>query len=212
VRTRQRSLRATAAAVLLAWTAAVSAAAAQSVRSNIGIDNFGRVSASYYRGAQPEGQDYAGLAALGIKTVINLTSDDAEPNEPAMVARAGMRYVQIPMTTHTVPTADQLTQFLKIVDDPESQPVYVHCVGGRHRTGVMTAVYRMTDTGWSADQAFSEMKQYKFGADFLHSEFKSFVYDYPAQRARVAAVNANAAATKADAKAIDAKAEVKLQK
>ena len=26
--------------------------------------------------------------------------------------------------------------------------------------------------------AFQEMKQYNFGADFLHPEFKAFVYDY----------------------------------
>jgi protein-tyrosine phosphatase len=56
--------------------------------------------------------------------------------------------------------------------------VYVHCVEGRHRTGVMTAIYRMTVDGWTADRAFNEMKQYKFGMDFLHPEFKRFVYAY----------------------------------
>jgi protein tyrosine/serine phosphatase len=64
------------------------------------------------------------------------------------------------------------------VNDAAKQPVYVHCVGGRHRTGVMTAVYRMVHDGWSADRAFKEMKQFKFGADFLHREFKNFVYSY----------------------------------
>ena len=56
--------------------------------------------------------------------------------------------------------------------------MYVHCVGGKHRTGVMTAVYRMAQEGWTSDQAFKEMKRYKYGADFLHPEFKKFVYDY----------------------------------
>jgi len=98
-----------------------------------------------------------------------------------------MKYVQIPMTTHTPPTAAQVSQFLGIVDDPASAPVFVHCVGGRHRTGVMTASYRMTNAGWTAERAFSEMKQYKFGADFLHPEFKDFVYSYhPAAEAAVA--------------------------
>jgi tyrosine-protein phosphatase SIW14 len=198
VRARERSVRVSVVAILLGLSVAASAVAAQ---SQVRIDNFGRVNANYFRGAQPEGQDYADLAALGIKTVINLTSDDADPNEPAMVARSGMRYVQIPMTTNRAPTAAQLSQFLSIVQDPASQPVYVHCVGGKHRTGVMTAVYRMTDDGWSSDQAFAEMKRYQFGADFLHSEFKRFVYDYPAQMTRAAAVNASATATKADANA-----------
>src|SRR4029078_516038 len=89
-----------------------------------------------------------------------------------------MRYVQIPMTTRVAPTASQLAQFLAVVNDPANQPVYVHCVGGKHSTGVMTAVYRMTSEKCSADQAFQEMKKYKFGADFLHPEFKSFVYSY----------------------------------
>jgi tyrosine-protein phosphatase SIW14 len=147
--------------------------------SAVQIDNFGRVDSHYYRGAQPQGRDYADLVALGVKTVINLTSDDADAGEQAMVEGAGMKYVQIPMTTRTAPTSAQLAKFLKIVNDPAQQPVYVHCVGGRHRTGVMTAVYRMTgDAHLTSDQAFAEMKQFKFGADFLHPEFKRFVYAY----------------------------------
>jgi protein tyrosine/serine phosphatase len=98
-----------------------------------------------------------------------------------------MTFFQIPMTTHQVPTAAQIAQFLAIVNNKAAQPVYVHCVGGRHRTGVMTAIYRMTTDNWSAAQAFAEMKQYKFGADFLHAEFKDFVLGYPAQAARAAA-------------------------
>jgi protein tyrosine phosphatase (PTP) superfamily phosphohydrolase (DUF442 family) len=188
------------AALLVALSLASPVAAAQTSTpdtrssvvdvSRIRIDNFGRVNANYYRGAQPNGNDYADLGALGVKTLINLTSDDAEANEQAMAEHAGLKYVQIPMTTHQPPTSAQLAQFLKIVNDPASQPVYVHCVGGRHRTGVMTAAYRMTEDGWNADQAFKEMKQYKFGADFLHSEFKQFVYGYHPQVVRSAAVAA----------------------
>ena len=151
--------------------------AALLIRS-IHIDNFGRISPTYYRGAQPKGRDYADLAALGVKTLINLTSDDASPDERAMAQKAGLGYVQIPMTTHVVPTGAQLAEFMKIVNDPAKQPVYVHCVGGKHRTGVMTAAYRMSHDGWTADRAFNEMKQYKFGADFLHAEFKQFVYSF----------------------------------
>jgi hypothetical protein len=42
----------------------------------------------------------------------------------------------------------------------------------------MTAAYRMSHDGWDASKAFTEMKQFKFGADFLHPEFKAFVYAY----------------------------------
>jgi hypothetical protein len=93
------------------------------------------------------------------------------------------------MSTRIVPTKAQLAQFLAIVNDPAAQPVYVHCVGGRHRTGVMTAAYRMTHEGWTGDKAFQEMKQYKFGADFLHPEFKQFVYGFRPEKPAVNAEN-----------------------
>jgi len=145
--------------------------------STIEIDNFGIVSPNYYRGAQPQGDDYADLAALGVKTVIDLQEDGLEA-EPTLVEKAGMKFHRIPMNTRRVPTTEELGLFLELVNNPANQPVYVHCAGGRHRTGVMTAVYRMTSEKWTSEQAFKEMKKYKYGADFLHPEFKKFVYGY----------------------------------
>jgi protein tyrosine/serine phosphatase len=151
--------------------------AAQSDAARPAIDNFGTVNEHYYRGAQPTGHAYADLAAFGIKMVIDL-QEYGDASEPALLQKAGMEYVRIPMNTRVAPTLEQLAAFLELVNNPENQPVYVHCAGGRHRTGVMTAVYRMTEDGWTADRAFNEMKQYRFGADFLHPEFKRFVYAY----------------------------------
>ena len=176
----RRLFRFRAAAILLGLSMAIPAAAQNGLTgkfANIRIDNFGVVNAHYFRGAQPQGRDYADLAALGVKTVIDLT-EDGSVNEPNLVQAQGMKFYRIPMTTHETPSSEKIAKFLSLVNDPASQPVYVHCQGGRHRTGVMTAVYRMTGEGWTADKAFSEMKQYKFGADFLHPEFKSFVYAY----------------------------------
>jgi protein tyrosine/serine phosphatase len=76
--------------------------------------------------------------------VIDLQKDFAKREhartEAQDVERAGMNFYRIPMTTRTPPTREQLQQFLSIVNDPEQQPVFVHCKGGKHRTGVMTAV------------------------------------------------------------------------
>jgi uncharacterized protein (TIGR01244 family) len=182
-----RARLALTSALLAVFVAASSAVAAPSgddtspsvaARPAIQIDNFSRVDAHLYRGAQPKGSDFADLKALGIKTVVNLTSDDADPTEQALTEAAGMTYVSIPMNTRIVPTEAQIAQFLSLVNGQAGQPVYVHCVGGRHRTGVMTAMYRMTHDGWSGDRAFKEMKQFKYGADFLHPEFKEFVRSY----------------------------------
>ncbi|HEY7172423.1 MAG TPA: dual specificity protein phosphatase family protein [Vicinamibacterales bacterium] len=178
-RARQFSRLVSAIVLATAMSAGpVLAGPAATIAPAVHIDNFGQINARYYRGGQPEGRDYTDLAALGVKTIVNLTSDDAQAEEPALARQNGLRYFQIPMTTRQAPTAAQLAEFMAIVDDPANQPVYVHCVGGRHRTGVMTAVYRMTDDGWTSDQAFAEMKKYQFGMDFLHPEFKKFVYEF----------------------------------
>jgi protein tyrosine/serine phosphatase len=187
MRLDQRLVVSCASAFLLATAPAVPAPAQQAVAAaapasagapHIRIDNFARVNDQYYRGAQPHGSDYADLAALGVRTVIDLQTEGESPDEARAVEAAGMRSIRIPMTQHVPPTAEQTAQFLAIVNDPAMQPVYVHCRGGRHRTGVMTAVYRMQNDGWSPGEAFQEMKHYRFGLDILHREFKSFVLRY----------------------------------
>ena len=174
---------AASSAIAIASEKSSSIASSSPVRTRINIDNFGQVNEHYYRGAQPSGRDYADLAALGVKTVIDLQRDGS-PAEEGLVKAAGMTFHRIPMTTRAEPTREQLALFMKLVNDPANAPVYVHCAGGRHRTGVMTAIYRMTRDGWGAEQAFKEMKQYKFGADFLHPEFKQFVFAYHVQPER----------------------------
>ena len=167
-------------AVALVWFL-VGSASAQTPASpaSIRIDNFGQVDATYYRGAQPEARDYPALATLGIKTVIDLT-EDGRVDEPRLVERAGMKFYRIPLTTWDRPSEAAVQQFLKLVNDPGNQPVFVHCQGGRHRTGTMTAVYRITKDRWTADRAYAEMKQYGFETLISHPVLKKFVYDFAA--------------------------------
>ena len=185
----------TAVLALMLSIPAIAQAGHSAALDNIRIANFGSVSATYFRGAQPSGHDYADLKALGVKTVIDLQAD-GDATEPRLVEQAGMKYVRIGMTTRVVPTPAQISQFLSIVNDPAQAPVYVHCAGGRHRTGVMTAIYRMSNEGWNPTQAFSEMKKYRFGADYMHPEFKKFVFAYQVQPGIVPPFETAVAATK----------------
>ena len=144
---------------------------------NIKIKNFGQMDDRFYRGAQPKEGDYKALAALGIKTVIDLRDDSKSYEKPAVEA-TGMRYVNIPMDDKSYPKAGQIEAFLKLVEDPETGSFYVHCAGGRHRTGVVGAVYRFRHNQWNYDQAYAEMKQYDFYSRWGHGPMKQFVQDY----------------------------------
>ena len=166
-----------AALAVLLIGAASAAHAANARLSAIKIDNFGVVNEHYYRGAQPTSADYPDLAALGVKTVIDLTRDGRD-DEKGLVEAAGMKFVRIPLTTTEAPAEMAITQFLALVTDPANQPVYVHCQGGRHRTGTMTAIYRMTQEGWTPARAYDEMKQYRFEGFPGHPELKKFVLGY----------------------------------
>jgi protein tyrosine/serine phosphatase len=145
--------------------------------ARIGIKNFGKVNDHFYRGSLPKQSDYAGLVALGVKTVISLRH---RPDERVRQSaeRAGMRYINLPMNVRGYPPADLAPRFISLVNDPENWPVYVYCHGGRHRTGVMTAVYRMAVEGLDVQRAYAEMRRYGFYKRWGHGPLKSYVFDY----------------------------------
>lgn len=141
------------------------------------IKNFGRMDERFFRGAQPKEADYKDLASMGIKTVVDLR-DDPESYEKRNVEALGMRYVNIPMSDKDYPRTEQIAAFLKLVDEPSTGKFFVHCAGGRHRTGVMGAVYRFNHDHWNYDQVYSEMKAYDFYTRFGHGAMKQYVQDY----------------------------------
>lgn len=144
---------------------------------NIRIKNFGKMDEYFYRGAQPKPDDYAALAALGVKTVIDLR-DDPTDYEKAKAEAAQMQYVNIPMSDKNKPTEEQITAFFAVADDESQRPVYVHCVGGRHRTGLIGAMYRYNKYGWDFDQVYREMKNYDYYSRWGHGAIKDYVREY----------------------------------
>lgn len=144
------------------------------------IKNFGQMDTNYYRGAQPKKDDFAGLKALGVTTVIDLQKKPRDYERPAVEA-LGMRYVNIPMGNGDYPEPEHIEQFLELVNDPATGVFFVHCKGGKHRTGVTGAVYRFTKYGWNYDQAYKEMKNYKFYSSWGYGDMKDFVQDYAAK-------------------------------
>jgi protein tyrosine/serine phosphatase len=150
---------------------------AQDDKRSIGIENFGKVNDNYYRGAQPKAEHYKRLAGIGIKTVIDLRDDDVASDQ-SIAQAAGLKFINFPLADKQFPPDDAAGKFLALAKDKGNWPIFVHCAGGRHRTGAMTAVYRMTVDGWNIDQAYAEMKEFSFYTHGGHQVYKDYVYGY----------------------------------
>ena len=177
----QKSFRNCAGVVLTMLALACIARAQETPRQTetpIKIKNFGQMDERFYRGAQPKDEeDYKALAALGVKTVVDLTAEP-KPYEQTMTEAAGMRYLHIPMTDKKYPTDEAVRTFLRFASDPGTGKFFVHCAGGRHRTGAIGAVYRYQFYDWNFEQVYAEMKKYDFYTTWGHGAFKDFVQDY----------------------------------
>lgn len=190
----QKSFRNTLVTLLAIFALSI-VAAAQDItvgQGKVKIKNFGQMDERFYRGAQPKEEDYKVLAAMGIKTVIDLQDDPKEYEKP-IVESLGMKYVNIPMVGKKYPTEEATQAFLKVVNDPATGKFYVHCAGGRHRTGAMGAVYRFQFYHWNFDQVYAEMKKFDFYTSWGHGAFKDFVEDYYGRMQSTAKVQATEA-------------------
>jgi protein tyrosine/serine phosphatase len=145
------------------------------------VRNFGVVDGRIYRGRQPKAEQYSQLAVLGVTTVVDLR-DDAEGYARRAAEAAGLTYVNIPIDSKGKPTDADVVTFLKTIEAVEARnangKAYVHCAGGRHRTGSMLAVYRMVRNGWSANRAYDEMEAYDYYSRWGHGGHKEYVFDY----------------------------------
>ncbi|HEU4715044.1 MAG TPA: dual specificity protein phosphatase family protein [Pyrinomonadaceae bacterium] len=147
------------------------------------IKNFGKVNDNYFRGSQPTQDQMAALKAMGVKTIVDLRKDYV-PEARQWANELGLNYFNIPLKPSKAATKEQTEYFLSLVNDPANGPVYVHCKGGRHRTGALTAAYRITHDGWTAEQAYDEMKKYDFNDGLFGgpSAQKKFVFEFYEQR------------------------------
>jgi protein tyrosine/serine phosphatase len=148
-----------------------------------GIHNFHQVDEHVYRGAQPHGQGFAGLAQLGIKTVVDLRG---EKSEGPAVQSAGMRYVRLPWNGFKAPEGSQITQVLSLLNDQSAWPVFVHCRRGADRTGTAIACYRIMHDHWNNQQALAEAKT--FGMSSLEADMQRFILGFSAAPAPSAAL------------------------
>jgi len=139
-----------------------------------GVPNFGEVTGTLYRGGQPSKDGFDELKKLGVHIVVNLRDDNSETERP-LVTAAGLEYVAIPWNCRH-PANSLAAKFLQVLRENPGKKIFVHCHAGVDRTGLMVAVYRMTEQGWTPEQASDEMKD--FGFNFLHRSWCHALEDY----------------------------------
>jgi len=124
----------------------------------IHLCNFHQVTPGLLRGARPSQAGMDDLAALGVRTDLDLERTQSYVDaEQGFADNAGVDFASEPMSYIWEPSDDFIDEVLSIMADPAMQPVYVHCKLGNDRTGLVVALYRVEVQGWTPKAAWDEM-------------------------------------------------------
>lgn len=129
--------------------------------------------AGYYPGAADKHEATRKLDALlkaGIRCVINLTEEDEHGHggqqlrsyanllkQRAAALGTPLTYVRIPIADLSTPSPETMRTILDALDSARArrQPVYVHCWGGRGRTGTVVGCFLARHSRASGDAALA---------------------------------------------------------
>ncbi|MBO0721355.1 MAG: tyrosine-protein phosphatase, partial [Blastocatellia bacterium] len=141
------------------------------------LPNFHRVSESLYRGGQPKNGGLKKLSEMGVKTVIDLRGESDETRAEAREAKSlGLEFFNLPLSSSGRPDDEQVRRVFVIIEEKRNAPVFVHCRRGSDRTGVIIALYRIKQDGWTAEQAIKEANLYGMG--FIQFRKRQYINDY----------------------------------
>ena len=133
------------------------------------LPNLQTVDARVVRGGQPTENGLVILKEHGIKTVVNLREEmSAIAFEESLSKQIGLDFISIPLRPFEIPDDKALELFLEVSQNKDKQPIFVHCLHGMDRTGLMMALYRMKVSDWSYEEAINEMLEFGFHVAFTN--------------------------------------------
>lgn len=145
--------------------------------------NFRVVRTGLARGGHPDVASLDFLRAQGVGTIVDLEIDDGIEatteqiqTEVAEAEARGFRVYQFPMSAFEPALSDRfdllVERTLSVIArpnpiDPTRTGVYVHCLHGQDRTGLIIGLERVDQEQWTAERAYAEMLVDGFHPMFL---------------------------------------------
>ena len=110
-------------------------------------ENFAKVDERLWRGARPNPEQAAWLAAEGVRVALDLEWEESDAGLfPASIAcRRILDWEPLPKYLPMVADHHVVSALAYIREGPV--PAYVHCKSGQNRTGVIVAAYRLIERG-----------------------------------------------------------------
>jgi tyrosine-protein phosphatase SIW14 len=151
--------------------------------------------AKLYRSGQMTANGFReAIEKYGIRTVVNLQHENPDPllpnnwlgkgviHERALCEQLGVKYVLI--TPDVLPPGntvemepEAVREWLSVLADESNYPILLHCKAGLHRTGRLTAIYRMEKCGWDHGAALRELRANGYGY-VMASERDDFIVQF----------------------------------
>ncbi|MBC7930896.1 MAG: hypothetical protein H7Z38_10075 [Rubrivivax sp.] len=145
------------------------------------IRNFAKVTDALYRGARPDAAGYRALVErLGVRRVCSMTGHFRPEDKAAALAAGVEEWRHVPFSDRETPRPERVREWLDYIRTAKaSAPIYTHCMGGRHRTGVLLGVLRVADHGWTKEQALQEIQLYGWYDALGHRPLREwFLHDF----------------------------------
>ena len=160
----------------------------KSTEVQVALPLFRRLDENYMRGGEPARGGLGVLTKLGVKTILDLRSDYDYSDQIRVAAeQSGFIYRRLPLSVWNPPTDKEANEFIRLVSNRADGPFFVFCSDGIHRTGEMSAIYRIMDDQWDIERALTEMDEVGFSPYYYN--LRNYVWTY-ARKFRPSAVPA----------------------
>lgn len=139
-----------------------------------GVPNLHRIDQRVMRSAQPSALGLQRLSELGVRTVVNLR---ANHDDQMLLNSPELELVRIPINTWNINDRQVAAAMRAIRSATRNGPVLIHCQHGADRTGLISAVYRILDQGWSKEQALEELTKGGYGFHPIWKNIPRYIQD-----------------------------------